>query len=96
MVPGRSWGSLEGFLGVPGASWEVLGRPWSVLGRVLGVPGRCLGGLWEVLGAPQEGPWGACRSLGGPGVSSGVHGGFLEVVIFFFLGGEFALRIRKY
>ena len=37
-----------------------------------------------VLGAPLGGPWSAYRSLGGPGVSSGIHGGFLELVIFSF------------
>ena len=80
-VPGRVFG---GSLGVPGASWEVLGRPWRVLGGFLGVSGRSLGDPREVLGAPLGGPWGAYRSLGGPGVPWGVHGGFLELVIFCF------------
>ena len=79
-VPGRPWGFFGRSLGEPGASWEVLGRPWGVLRGVLGVPGGSLGGPWGVLGAPLGGPWGAYRSLGGPGVSSGVHGGFLELV----------------
>ena len=56
---------------VPGRSWASLGGLWA-------------GGPWGVLGAPLGGPWGAYRSLGGPGVSSGVHGGFLELVIFCF------------
>ena len=102
-VAGGSWGGSWTFLGVPpavpGGAWGFPGGPWASLecpregsGRSWEVPG----GLWEVLGAPLEGPWGACRSLGGPGVSSGVHGGFLEVVIFSFLGREFALGIGKY
>ena len=83
---GDSWASLEGPEVVPRrswASWEVLGRPWRVLERVKGVSGRSLGGAWGVLGAPLGSPWGAHHSLGGPGLSSGVHGGFLELVIFF-------------
>jgi hypothetical protein len=50
----------------------------------MGVSGMSLGGPWGVLGAALGGPWGAYRSLGGPGVPWGVHGGFLELVIFCF------------
>ena len=80
---------------MPGASWEVLGRSWRVLGGFLGVSGRSLGGPWGVLGAALGGPWGAYRSLGGPGVPSGVHGGFLELVIFWFWEVNLLLVLRN-
>ena len=95
-VLGRRWRVLRWFR-VLGVTGESLGGPWGSLvlpGWSLGVPGRFSRGFWVflgpcrvpagVLGAPLRGPWGAYRSLGGPGVSSGVHGGFLELVIFCF------------
>ena len=69
-------------LGVPGASWDVLGRSWRVLRGFLGVSGRSQGSPTGVLGAALGSPWGAYRSLRGPGVTWGVHGGVLEPVIF--------------
>ena len=41
-------------------------------------------GSLGVLGAALGGPWGAYRSLGGPGVPWRVHGELLELVIFCF------------
>ena len=82
---GRRWRVLGWFLDAPGVPGAFPGGVWGFLVRpqaslecprgVLGVLGRSLGGLWGVLGAPLGGSWGACRSLGGPVVSSGVHGG---------------------
>ena len=87
MVPRRSWASLGGLWRVPGGAWGFLGGPWASLEGPRGVPGRFWdvpGGPWGVLGAALGGPWGAYRSLGGPGVSWSVHGGFLELVVFCF------------
>ena len=50
-----------------------------------------LGSPWGVLGAALGGPWGAYRSLGGPGVPWSVHGGFLELIVFCF--GEVSLLL---
>ena len=72
-----------GSLGVPGASWEVLGRPCRVLGGFLGVSWRSLGEPWGVMGGPL-----GCRGL--PGWSLGVPGGLLESS-WAFLGGSWGL-----
>ena len=76
MVLGRSWAGL----------WEVPGGSLEVSWAFLGGPGGPRG----VLGAALGGSWVAYHSLGLPGAPSGIHWGFLELIILCFWEVNFA------